>query len=226
MRSKRLSRLILKKLRRDAQQNTADAALGALSAGETAFVGALRNYAKTFAFINSGGKAMILQLTQPDLSRALMTANDFEMLHRQEWLQIMADGRKLIAHPAREFIAKPPKDVRVYHNGFVFKPSGAVKSTEYNLYRGMRIKPDPSASCSLFHELIREVWAHDILDVYSWIIEHLFHILAYPGEKIGTSIAIRGAYGDGKSIVFNLLKTILGDMLLTVAVINNLILGE
>ena len=43
------------------------------------------------------------------------------------------------------------------------------------------------------------------------------HIIAYPGEKVETSIAIRGGYGDGKSVVFVLLRAILGDMLLRVS---------
>ncbi len=52
------------------------------------------------------------------------------------------------------------------------------------------------------------------------------HIIARPGERVGTSIAIRGGQGDGKSIVFErLLSKILGDMLLRVAN-QNLITGN
>jgi hypothetical protein len=52
------------------------------------------------------------------------------------------------------------------------------------------------------------------------------HIVAHPGEKVGTSIAIRGGPGDGKSIVCeHLMSRILGDMLLRVAN-QRIILGD
>jgi hypothetical protein len=49
-------------------------------------------------------------------------------------------------------------------------------------------------------------------------MEWLMHIVAYPGDKVGTSLAIRGVPGHGESIVFEkLLSIILGDMLLCVS---------
>src|SRR5262249_39606611 len=48
----------------------------------------------------------------------------------------------------------------------------------------------------------------------------------FPGDKIGTSIAIRGTHGDGKSIVTEqLMAPIYGDMLLRVTN-QNMILGD
>ncbi len=50
--------------------------------------------------------------------------------------------------------------------------------------------------------------------------------LRYPGQKVGTSIAIRGGYGDGKTIVLeNLMSRILGDLLLLVTN-HRMILGD
>ena len=71
----------------------------------------------------------------------------------------------------------------------------------------MLIEPDPSGSCSLLHDLIREVWAQGDRTTTEWVIEWLMHIIAYPGQKVGTSIAIRGGYGDGKGIVFETLMS-------------------
>ena len=52
------------------------------------------------------------------------------------------------------------------------------------------------------------------------------HIFAHPGEKVRTSIAIRGSYGDGKSIVTEkLFAPILGDLQLRVAN-QRLVLGD
>ena len=75
-------------------------------------------------------------------------------------------------------------------------------------------------------ELIRDVWAQGNEQTTLWVMEWLMDIVAHPGERVGTSIAIRGGYGDGKSIVFEkLLGTILGDMMLRVAN-HRMILGD
>ena len=90
----------------------------------------------------------------------------------------------------------------------------------------MLIEPDESGSCSLLHDLIREVWTQGDETITEWVLEYLMHVIANPGEKVGTSIAIRGDPGDGKSIVAEkLMSTILGDMLLRVAN-HRMILGD
>ena len=191
---------------------------GILSAEETALIEPMRDYRRDFAILNTGGKGVVLNLRQPDLSKALMPRDDFEFLYRKDWIEVgTAEGIETI-YPAKRFLAKPPKDAQVYHDGVVFKPAGTVKASEYNLYQGMLIEPDESGSCVLLRELIRDVWARGDEETAQWVLEYLMHIIAYPGDKPGTSIAIRGKPGDGKSFVFEkLLSTILGDMVLRVA---------
>lgn len=191
---------------------------GILSEEDTALIEPMRDYCHDFAILNTGGKGVVFNLRQPDLSKALMPRDDFEFLYRKGWIEVpTANGIETI-YPAKCFLAKPPKDAQVYHDGLVFKPSGTVKASEYNLYQGMLIEPDESGSCSLLHELIRDVWACGDEETAEWVLEYLMHIIAYPGDKPGTSIAIRGKPGDGKSFVFEkLLSTILGDMVLRVA---------
>jgi len=156
-----------------------------------------------------------------------MPRDDFEFLHRNEWIEVVAeDGSITTVYPAKRFLAKPPKDAQFYRGGFVFKPSGTVAADEYNLYRGMLIEPDESGSCSMLYDLIREVWAQGDEQITEWVKEYFMHIVAHPGEKVGTSIAIRGGPGDGKSIVCeHLMSRILGDMLLRVAN-QRIILGD
>ena len=191
---------------------------GVLSREDTALVKPMRDYVRDFAFLNTGGKGMVMALRQPDLSKALMARDDFEFLYRKDWLEITgADGQRETVYPAKKFLAKPPKNAQVYRGGLVFKPSGTVAADEYNLYRGMLVEPDPSGSCSLLYELFHDVWAQGDQAITDWVIEWLMHIIAYPGHKVDTSIAIRGGSGDGKSIVKKLMSTILGDMVLPVA---------
>ena len=82
-----------------------------------------------------------MDLTQPDLSKALMTEKDFELLGRVNWIK-GTDGK--LIYPAREFLRQPPKGTRCYNGGLVFKPAGNVADDEYNLYRGLLIEPDAS----------------------------------------------------------------------------------
>ena len=42
-----------------------------------------------FAILNTGGRAVIMDLKQPDLSKAIMTESDFELLHRNEWVEVV-----------------------------------------------------------------------------------------------------------------------------------------
>ena len=212
------SRLISSGSRRETSSPILRSRYGVLSTEDTALIKPMRDYVRDFAILNTGGKAVIMDLKQPDLSKAIMAESDFELLHRNEWVEVASeDGRVNTMFPAKQFLSKPPKDTRVYRGGFVFKPSGTVAADEYNLYRGMLIEPDPSGSCSMFHELIKDVWAQGDETITEWVLEWLMHIIAHPGHKVGTSIAIRGGYGDGKSIVFEkLLSPILGDMLLRV----------
>jgi hypothetical protein len=164
--------------------------LGVLAAEETALIKPLRDYVCQFAIINTGGKGVVLNLAQADLSKALMPRDDFEFLYRKDWFEVDTEGGRKTIYPAKCFLQKPPKSAQVYHDGLVFKPSGTVGAGEHNLYQGMLIDPDPSGSCALVHELIRDVWANGDDDTAQWVLEYLMHIIARPRDKPGTSIAV------------------------------------
>ena len=211
-----------KRVEQDLIDATSATKTGVLSGGETKLIKPLRDYAERFALINISGKAFVLDINKHDFPKALMAPSDFELLQRKDRIEL---GRQVI-YPAKEFITKPPANARVYHDGAVFRPSGTVSADQFNLYRGMSVKPDESGSCSLFYELLRDVWANGAADVAEWLIEWFKHIAAHPSEKVGTSVAIRGAPGDGKSIVCEkLMSGILGNMLLRVTD-QRLVLGE
>ncbi|MGD9667835.1 MAG: primase-helicase family protein [Hyphomicrobiaceae bacterium] len=198
-----------------------------LSDEDTGLIEPLRDFARDFAIINTDGRAMIIKVAAPKFSQALMTEESFELLHRNEWFEVIDDkGNKKTVYPAKEFVKKPPRETRVFHGGLVFRPAGTVPEDQYNLYRGMKIEPNSSGSYSLFEDLILNVWASGNAELAKWLLEWFMHIIAHPGDKIGTSIAIRGQYGDGKSIVFEqLMEPILGNMLLRVSN-QKMILGD
>ena len=87
----------LKKFEREAEQPIP----GLLSPEETALIPTLRDYVRDFAIVNTGGKGMIMSLRQPELSKAIMPRDDFEFLHRNEWIEtITEDGKVTTIHPA------------------------------------------------------------------------------------------------------------------------------
>lgn len=196
---------------------------GFLSAEESDLVRPFRDLADQFAFLGQGGNGYILDMLQPDVSKAVMSTEGFELLHRDQWF-IGADGQ--VVYPAKCYLAKPPHSAQFYRGGLVFEPSATVGADQYNLYRGLLIEPDASGSCDLFKELLRDVWAHGDQIIYEWVLEWFMHIIAFPGEKVSTSIAIRGDYADGKSFpTERAMSAILGDMLMRVAD-QNAVLGD
>ncbi len=136
------------------------AGLGILSIVETLLVKATREYARDFAFVGVGGQAFIMKLTAADPLRSLVRPREFAILHRNDSSEITNSlGEKERIYPAEEFIKNPPPHTAFFRGGFVFCPSGTVAADEYNLYRGMRVRPDASGSCAMFRELITTVWA-------------------------------------------------------------------
>jgi hypothetical protein len=187
--------------------------------------GRITKYAEKWAIINSGGKVLVLNMAEPDISKALLAEPDFKRLHRHDYcVQEDQRGREVTAYWAEQFIKRPPAGTKFFTNGFCFKPGGNSDPHSFNLFAGLHEEPCPSGSCDLFRELIFSVWADGDQEVGEWLWEYFLHLVARPGERIRTSIAIRGSQGAGKSIVFDMLREIFRDMLLVVDN-QNLVLG-
>ena len=185
----------------------------------------ITKYVEKWAIINAGGKVLVLNMAEPDISKALLAEPDFKRLHRHDYsVQEDQRGREVTIYWAEQFIKRPPAGTKFFTNGFCFKPAGNSDPHSFNLFTGLHEKACPSGSCDLFRELIFIVWADGDQDVGEWLWEYFLHLVAHPGERIRTSIAIRGSQGAGKSIVFDMLREIFRDMLLVVDN-QNLVLG-
>ena len=149
----------------------------------------IAHYRDKWAVVNAGGKVLFFNTKETDLSRAL-------------W--------------AEQFAKRPPKGTKFYPNGFRFKPGGNADPETFNLFRGLHVGPCPSGSCELFRELIFDVWASGNAELGEWLWEYLLHMVARPGERVRTCIAVRGSQGAGKSIVFEMMRRIFDDMLLVI----------
>lgn len=203
---------------------------GELSTEAAAKLEATIDYSSRYAVISTG-RTFVLDMQEPNIGRALMAHDDFKKINRHDYTCIVGDdGKPKTIYHADQWLNLPPPEAQFYPGGLVFKPSSSagqnVKPDQYNLFSGFLVEPDPSGSCQLFYDLIHDVWVQGDKDLYDWVIEYFMHPLRYPGDKIGTAIAIRGSHGDGKSIVTEQLMTpIYGDMLLRVTN-HNLILGD
>lgn len=202
-------------------------ALGKLSDAEAQALAGKYDYSWKFAIINTGGKAVVLNMHQPDLSKALHSHDDFVKLYRDDHILVESKQGVKPVYLADEWLKMPPEDVSFYRGGMVFKPPldmsagkySNVAADTYNLWSGYLIEPDPSGSCRMFYRLLREVWCQGDEALTEWVKEWFWHILRHPGKKVTTSIGVNGAPGDGKSIVTEkMLMPILGtDMLLRVS---------
>lgn len=172
-------------------------------------------YVERYAFINIGGAALVLDMSDPKNQNALMTAGSFEFLNRDDRSRHPTKNEDI--YWARAFINKPPLGTRIYRRGFIFDPRLDANNPGYfNLYPGMNTEPKPG-SCRLLKELVYEVWAAGDQNLGDWIWEWLMHIVARPWERPDTSIAITGPQGVGKSLIVRCMRSILGDMVLHVA---------
>lgn len=105
-------------------------------------------------------------------------------------------------------------DRKTFPNGLTFEPAGEREiDGKYNTWSGFHILPKVEGSCDLFLRHIQENVADGDTWVFEWIMMWFAHIFQKPGKKPGTSLALRGSQGCGKSIVGEIFGHCLGDEL-------------
>lgn len=91
------------------------------------------------------------------------------------------------------------EDRRSYE-GIIFRP-GQETPSFYNLWRGFSIEPDQTGDCSMFLEHLKENVTRGDEGLYRWVMSWFAQVFQQPTVKPGTSLAIRGKQGTGKTIV-------------------------
>ena len=76
---------------------------------DTALIKPMRDYVRDFAILNTGGKAVIMNLKQPDLSKAIMAESDFELLYRNEWVEVAGEDGRRQYHLPRQSNSSPSR---------------------------------------------------------------------------------------------------------------------
>ena len=83
------------------------------------------------------------------------------------------------------------------HSRVVFAP-GEEPADAYNLWRGFACEPAPGP-CGGFLDHVHSNICRGNDDLFDWVIAWFAHIVQHPGEKIGTSLVLRGEPGVGKT---------------------------
>lgn len=149
------------------------------------------------AFITYGNKGRVLfeQAGRPPL-----------FLEKQTFLDMYANRVKVVGKD------KDGKDIKMplgkwwfqtaerrQFKGVEFLPGEDAPDGTFNLWRGPAVVPK-AGDCGLYLELVRDVIAAGDNVVAEYLLNWMALKLQKPGEKVETSIALRGGQGLGKSV--------------------------
>lgn len=109
---------------------------------------------------------------------------------------------------------------RSYHS-VVFDPAsppwdgipsrnGSPAEQDFNLWPGLALRPSDQGSCALFRDHLLTIVCRGDQALSQWVLMWLAHIVQYPTRLAGTALALRSAQGAGKSLVGEVMGTILG----------------
>ena len=97
---------------------------------------------------------------------------------------------------------------RRQYEGLVFAPGRDVPG-HYNLWRGFAVEPKPGSCARLLAHLRDNVCRGDA-ELYAWVMGWFAQIFQRPGQKMGTSLVLRGKQGTGKTKVGQVIGWLLG----------------
>ncbi len=102
------------------------------------------------------------------------------------------------------------------HSGVVFEPGapGASPDTgdHFNLWRGWAVEPNARGEegCRLFLDHLRDVLCDGDDARFAWLVAWLADAVQNPGRRPGTSVALQGPQGGGKTVVGRYLGAMYG----------------
>jgi hypothetical protein len=154
---------------------------------------------KNFALVIIGDNTVILKTADNNIGFLKVSA--FEQWHANRHVNF---GDKKI--PLGKFWLTHPR--RRQYQGLVFSPSGDVPG-HFNLWRGFSVEPKPG-DCSKFLAHIRDNVCRGDQELFNWVVGWFAQIVQRPAKKMGTSLAIRGKQGTGKTKIGEVFGSLLG----------------
>jgi Family of unknown function (DUF5906) len=156
---------------------------------------AVRRLNREHALILLGGKHRILwETATSEQGFELLEPGTFHALYASRVIE--PDDPK--SPPATQVWFKHPE--RRTLRGVTFAP-GQTTTEHYNTWRGFAVQPNPEGSCALFLEHLRVNVAQGNERHYRWMLGWFAQMIQQPAAKLGTSLALRGRQGTGKTII-------------------------
>src|SRR5262249_36096940 len=149
------------------------------------------------AHVLSGSRSSVLQefrSTEGHLEFKLLSSVTFHEWNGEHTMVVQKDGKDVIVQQTKYWIAHPQR--RKYLD-LGFFPSRDIPGF-YNLWRGFAIEPR-KGDCSKFLTHIHENVCQNNSALYDWVIAWFADIFQHPDKKCGTSLALRGKQGVGKT---------------------------
>jgi|GEM_PF-4071510 len=176
--------------------------------------GILEKLHRTLAVVAYSGNVYILAEPEgqnnPESGFELYSPPSLKLFYANQLVDVPTgkNGETKKVNPIDIWIRSPERRQYV---GIVFDPSGKAPPTAYNLWKGLAITPDPSASCDRILEHIFEVICAGSDILYDYLIAWLAHLVREPGGgRPGTAIVLRGEQGTGKGSFVDAVGPIFG----------------
>ncbi|MCU1340548.1 MAG: hypothetical protein JWO19_6129 [Bryobacterales bacterium] len=150
---------------------------------------------KTHAFVLAGNKGVVMRFDS-EVEFRLLLVSAFKQWYSNQHV-IIRDGDKYKRAAIGDWWLK--HDERRQYQDIEFAPVGGRKGY-YNMWQGFAAEPR-KGDCSKFLAHLRDNVAQGNDDLYNWVVGWFAQIFQQPAVKIGTSLALRGPQGVGKTIV-------------------------
>jgi Family of unknown function (DUF5906) len=156
---------------------------------------------QTYALVIVGDKAVVLK-EQEDGGFQLLTTSAFGQWHANQ--TVPCDDDEFI--PLAKHWMQHPQ--RRSYEGLVFAPNRDLPRY-YNLWKGFAVEPRPG-DCTRFMNHVFENICRNDDSLFYWVVAWLANIVQRPDKKSGTSLALRGKMGTGKTKFGQVIGSLLG----------------
>lgn len=168
---------------------------------------------------NIGGKCRVIEEIEDDvLHRSRITMSSFEDIrNRYGNIQIQigtTDKNDPVHIPLGKYWIN--HRMRRQYDTMKFMPQGD-KPGVYNLWRGFGVAPDPTGSCQIYLDHIRNTVCNGVEEHYDYFIKWMANCVQNPATQGEVAIVMRGGKGTGKSLTAKVFGRLFGRHYLHVA---------
>ncbi|MBZ0163159.1 MAG: DUF5906 domain-containing protein [Notoacmeibacter sp.] len=174
----------------------------------------LRRMNREFALVAIGGSIGVIWdrpgADRGEEARILKLSTFRELLANRRTVYEGSDGKEKSATFAESWLASP---YRRTYQGLEFFPTATGeegKSGFYNLWRGFAVESKAGGTYGVFRDHLQNIVCGGDERIFTWLFGWFAQMLQRPREKPGTAVVLRGGQGVGKTIVGEVVGSLLG----------------